>query len=235
VCDEGYNYGCFHGLVTAAIRTDGLATVSPLDASCAEIGARGATVCQHGIGHGILEYLGHANLRDALEACARTNQPDPLAGCTGGVFMEYNVPLALGDDGRYVVAPRPLADPGNPYAPCDTLAGTRFEQGCYQELAQWWHQVYPEDYARFGDFCTALADPKNRNACVNGIGKIIPSAAGYDVARAQELCESVGTGDAYLSCIVQASWSFESNTGSHAEAKELCSSLPLAEQYRCPS
>lgn len=234
-CDQEFNYGCFHGLVSAAIRATGLDAVAPLDASCATLGARGSTVCQHGIGHGILEYVGHDNLRDALDACGRTNQPDPLAGCTGGVFMEYNVPLRVTDDGRYAVAPRPLLDPSNPYAPCDTLSSTPFEAGCYQELPQWWHQVYEEDYARFGSFCAALPDVGNRNACVNGIGKVIPSAAGYDVLKARTLCEAVGTGDVYRTCIAQASWSFESNTGSHEEAVELCASLPEDDRTLCPS
>lgn len=235
ICDSDFNYGCYHGLVSAAVRAEGLASAAPLDAACASLGSPGSSVCQHGIGHGILEYVGHDRLREALDACSLTNQPDPQAGCTGGVFMEYNVPLLADADGRYVVAPRPLTNPDHPYAPCDTLSGTRFEQSCYLELPQWWRQVYPEDYTLMGGFCASLALPANERACIQGIGKIIPSVSGYEVDRARELCAEVGEGEAYASCIVQASWAFDSNTNDRGKAVLLCASLPKKDRYRCPS
>jgi hypothetical protein len=235
VCDTDMNFGCYHGFVRAAVSSLGLEVIASLDAVCSSIGASGAPVCQHGIGHGILEYVGHTNLADALDACASLDQPDPLAGCSGGVFMEYNVPFSIGERGEFQIAARPLIDLRYPYAPCDTLENAAFSQSCYHELPQWWKQVYPEDYAEFGRFCQAVPERLDREACMGGIAKIIPQAANYEVEASATLCALLPGERAYGDCVVQAAWAIRANERDHERAKALCALAPRDMQEACPT
>lgn len=235
VCDADMNFGCFHGFVRAAVSALGLDAVKTLDGACATLGSHGAAICQHGVGHGILEYVGHDHLTTALEVCASLDQPDPFAGCSGGVFMEYNVPLLTDEGGEFFVAARPLTDPSNPYMPCDTLTSAPFAQSCYHELAQWWKQVYPEDYAEFGRFCEAVQDADNKNACMRGIAKIIPQAAEYDVETSRALCALLPGEEAYGDCIVQAAWAIHSNEQDYERAHALCIYAPEEKKHECPT
>jgi len=136
--------------------------------------------------------------------------------------MEYNVPLVAQDDGNYSVSARPLVDATNPYAPCDTLTSEPFRRSCFQELPQWWKQVYPEDYAMFGSFCEALPNELESDACVNGIAKMIPSSAEYDVKVTESYCALLPAAQ-YERCILRAAWAFKTNTGDIAGARKLCS------------
>lgn len=232
-CDTSFNFGCYHGFFATAVSAEGLDVVPALDSACGDPHVRGASACQHGLGHGILEYLGHDNLVAALEACGRTNQPDPLAGCTGGVFMEYNVPLVTNTDGSFSIAARPFTEDEGPYGPCLMLTNERFRLSCVQELAQWWNQVFDGDFVKMSELCGALSSDELQAVCIAGVAKIIPSSTDYVVSASEETCALMPP-QWYDRCIMQASWSFETNTGLHEEARTLCAFASPAVQPTCP-
>lgn len=123
VCDSDFSFGCYHGFFTKAVSEQGLVVVSDLDVACTAVtDAQSISACQHGIGHGILEYVGPLHLSRALEACTNTHQSNPLVGCTSGVFMEYNVPLSVSENGVFSTTARPLENPNEPYHPCTEVA-----------------------------------------------------------------------------------------------------------------
>jgi hypothetical protein len=148
--------------------------------------------------------------------------------------MEYNVPFSLGEQGEFLISARPLIDPQNPYAPCDTLASPAFAQSCYYELPQWWKQVYPEDYAQFGKFCQAVSEKENYQACILGIAKVIPQTANYDVEQSAALCKKLPDEEAYGDCIVEAAWAIRSNERDHERAQALCAFAPDHKKDKCP-
>jgi hypothetical protein len=230
-CDTSFNFGCYHGFFTTAVAAEGLGVVSALDAACGGVAVPGASACQHGLGHGILEYVGHDQLVKALTECGRTHQPDPLAGCTGGVFMEYNVPLIGNEDGSFSIGARPLTEEGA-YAPCLALP-EQFKGSCIQELPQWWQQVIGPDFTRMGELCANVGGEEYQRICIAGVGKIIPSAADYSVAGAERRCAAMPR-EWYDTCIMQASWAFETNTESYEEARELCSFISPSARSGCP-
>ncbi len=228
VCDSEFNFGCYHGFFSVSVKQEGLSIVPNLDTECKS--SLRSSACQHGLGHGILEFLGHKNIHKALETCRLTDQPDPIAGCTSGVFMEYNVPLILNGT-NYTVSPRPLGDPEEPYALCAEVA-ERFRGSCFHELAQWWNQVYKGNFERMGSLCGAVQDDLNRYQCFSGIGNIAGSAAAYDSEGAIALCKKMPT-FGLNACLENAAWSFSANVQDKVGALAVCEEVSLERRPFC--
>src|SRR3989304_7210773 len=102
ICDESFAFGCFHSFLANAIQAEGMGVIKNLNEQCIAKLKSQALGCQHGIGHGILASTGYefANLANALEICDSLPANDPIGGCLGGVFMEYNLQTTLGVKGR---------------------------------------------------------------------------------------------------------------------------------------
>ncbi len=213
VCDGTFSFGCFHGFFTAGIADVGLLLLASLDETC-----NGDSACQHGIGHGIAEYM-RPDLLGALSACELTNQPDPLAGCTSGVFMEYNVPLVV--TGTNISTEARILDEDNPYEPCTTVPN-KFRTSCYYELGQWWNQVYNGDYVYMGKLCGDVEDTVFRELCFKGIGKFTPNSSEYDVALTISRCEKMSTKKGILYCKYAASWAFQTKENHARKAPLVC-------------
>lgn len=227
-CDSELNFGCYHGFFTAAVKTEGLAIVTALDDVCQS--SLVPSACQHGLGHGILEYLGHKKLTEALLVCGQTTQPDPIAGCTSGVFMEYNVPLIIEGD-TYSTAARPLGNPEQPYGPCMDVDEV-YRTSCFHELPQWWHQVYNGSYERMGELCDAVSDPKQRRSCFAGVGNITGNVANYDVNEAIQLCMKVPK-RGRDTCLISAAWSFTIGVESIKDVSGMCEAVSESLRETC--
>ncbi len=232
VCDSDLNFGCYHGYLSKAISKEGLNVISRLDNVCATAEGIAPTACQHGIGHGIVEYMGHAHLSEALLACDKTNQPNPLAGCTSGVFMEYNVPLNVLPNNMLATAPRKLSDRSKPYDVCPTL-DQRFQSSCYHELPQWWLQVYSDDFKVLASLCDSAPGDSFQNACFGGVGQIIASSAGYEVEKTKEFCSLMPTEHRRNECLYAGAKAFSFNIGDTKHAEELCNVLPDTMKEHC--
>lgn len=134
VCDEHFTSGCLHEFIARAIISEGLSNVDLLDAACSRSTSPMAfTMCQHGVGHGVLAYLGFSekNLAEALAVCKALPNVGVLEGCYSGVFMEYNV--------RGMVSlntPRPMTE-GAMYLPCLNLP-EEYQSACIYRQPQWW-------------------------------------------------------------------------------------------------
>ena len=230
VCDDSFSFGCYHGFFTPAVASEGLDVVTELNTAC--LSSAQPSACRHGIGHGILEYLGHSRLTDALLACKKTDQPDPLAGCTSGVFMEYNVPLSVREDGTFALQTRPLLNPEEPYHPC-TEVSPEFRVSCYHELPQWWMQVYMADFKTMGAQCADAPGESFISACFAGLGNIVASFAKYDPEKSAELCALMPSETWRRVCILNAAWSFETDARSRERAGSLCEYLPSSERQTC--
>ncbi len=231
ICDAEFNYGCYHGFLTRAIAKEGLRVVTRLDSECGNTDR--ATVCEHGIGHGILEFLGYSKLNQALAACDMTNQSDPLAGCSAGVFMEYNVPLSESPDKTFSTQARPLVNRTQPYDVCLTVE-SKYRRSCFNQLPQWWHQVYSDDFSVLGTLCEHVSEPGERSACYEGIANIVGSSANYDPARTVTLCKKMPSKDGVQACLVTAAWSFALNINDRTAARTICMPLPEEVRDRCP-
>lgn len=227
VCDPSFGFGCYHGFFGQVISTGGISLVKELDAACVQAYGRWGTGCQHGIGHGILEYVGYTRLAQALEICKETSQPTPLLGCTSGVFMEYNFPLAEGQS-----TTQRQFDPAKPHAPCDTVA-EEFKDSCYVELGQWYRIMFGEDAATLGSLCSALPE-RERTHCFLGIGSGLGSFSRYDVTQAITLCKEFSAEDEFR-CRAGVWWSFYQVPEERAKGGPACAYPDEADAERCRS
>lgn len=195
-CDARFSYGCFHEFLGRAIAELGLGVVNSLNQGC--IDALGSSVlsCQHGIGHGIQAALGYdeSALRKALDTCRSLPYIDPIGGCYGGVFMEYNMQTMLGEAGRT----RALTSAG-PLYPC-TLLDSPYRPACAFWSPQWWidlqHQAHGRDYvdtAAVGEQCDAFRETDLVRACYEGLGTVVAPEGDFVAARVRALCEESST------------------------------------------
>src|SRR3989344_1322501 len=187
VCDSNFNFGCYHEFLGRSISTLGLSVVTSLNQGCVDVLGKQSLSCQHGIGHGVLSYLGYTKeaLLKGLEQCESLPFNDPIGGCYGGLFMEYNLQTMLRFEGRI----RPQGE--NPHEPCDEL-DAKYRRACYYWQAQWWAQTFkPIDretvFAQMGEWC--LAAGQNIRDCFEGIGNITSSESGFNPAVARTLCQ----------------------------------------------
>lgn len=191
VCDERFDYGCFHEFLGRAITEQGIPIVYELNESCIETLGEDAHFCHHGLGHGVQAHFGYrdSDLDKALEACDGLRENDPIGGCNGGVFMEYNLRTMLGSEGT-------VRTSETPFAPCDRLE-SKYLQACYFWQPQWWlnsvaKQISDSEkqFAYVGSLCTDMAQ-QNRDLekqCFRGIGNILRV---WDGGRLTQMCDVV--------------------------------------------
>ena len=226
VCDQRFAFGCYHGFTSRAIAEGGEQAITTLNTTCRDTFGIEAfnlvSMCQHGLGHGILEYVGYQHLTQALSMCASlVDQPAPRVGCTSGVFMEYFTPLAQVNGGMEP-ALRPF-DTDNPFDPCPSVPEA-FQQSCYFELGQALRQTEGSQYL---SVCAQLSGVPRTN-CFLGVGTDmarIPDPADV-VAR----CEVAAPEDA-LFCRAGAAWGY-SGDGSE-RSKTVCAYDELMMETRC--
>jgi len=241
VCDSRFSYGCFHQMLSDALITYGTSAVPMLDQKCKQILKGAYLSCQHGLGHGIMVTIGlnkqgydEAHLKQALAYCAQLPDDQPLGGCDGGVYMEYNlhtvanVELEQNDIRRI--------EQGNMYLPCNDLELAQ-QTACYFWMPQWWAlagalrynttQSLSDNqlYKSTGSLCQSLASA-SRRTCFEGIGYAAISTAKLDPARTLGLCNAASSNELNnLYCRAFAASMIASVTGSGPDALAVCHGL----------
>lgn len=235
VCDDRFSFGCFHQFLGDAIHTLGLGSVIELNARCFDALEKSPLSCQHGVGHGVLSALGYDDdaLQKALDTCAALPGTDPIGGCYGGVFMEYNVRTMLADE----ATAREYR--GNPFAPCDTLGGA-FTIACMYWQPQWWMQTsvagktVREQFRAMGDYCRTFSKTNElERSCFEGLGNVVSMAADFNPDEARTLCEAAAkTARERLLCLSIAANHFGLDVSRDA-AESVCEGLPDGEHTYC--
>ncbi len=192
VCDSRFSYGCFHEFIGRAITSGSLDVVPQLDIACNE-----SAGCVHGIGHGVLSYLGYgvSNLATALRVCDGLSYDDPFQGCDAGVYMEYNLRTMLGGVSSTTDTRIPH-DEADWLVPCDR-ASPAHARACYLWLPQWWWVYLTESqklpsssaFKKMAMVCQNVRNGEYKNTCIEGVGLLAPAASGYDAASVPSLCE----------------------------------------------
>jgi hypothetical protein len=191
-CDGSLLYGCVHEFIARAIVADGFDVLPRLASECKY--PNRSTGCYHGIGHGLIVYLGYAkeNLAKALDECKSYQETEPTQGCFGGVFMEMNL--------RTMSREAPLEySEKDTRGVCDDVAET-FRRACIFWLPQWWRDSHLSDRARddlykeLGRLCSvSVKNETERRSCFGGIGYIASPSVEFDAERSREVCRMVST------------------------------------------
>jgi hypothetical protein len=193
VCDSRFDYGCFHEFLGTAIAELGLGSMNVLNQSCINNLGDNAAFCQHGVGHGIQSYFGYTkkDLFSSLETCNTLPANDPIGGCSGGIYMEYNFRTMLADKAEL----RPFTSIVDP---CDEVAQKDL-QSCIFWQPQWWHGVlgYGETaqvFGEMGQYCrdaSRLLGISILDTCYRGIGNVTSLLEKSNKEEALRLCEAV--------------------------------------------
>ncbi|MEX0877512.1 MAG: hypothetical protein WDZ40_01455 [Candidatus Spechtbacterales bacterium] len=222
VCDESFAFGCYHSFFIKAMADQGVGVVKDLDEICITEYPGNATGCQHGIGHGILISLGHQNLVEALEVCKLTFQPDPLFGCTAGVFMEYNYPVVF-SPGVAKTTLRKI-DPNNYNFPCNTIVPSEFRSSCYFEITAYWVQIFNNDFKKIGRLCQELNASIEKEACYLGVGSIAVSKNNYKKDAVFLWCGDTKEEKYKSICKIGGAWRFYAY-GEKEIARQICAGI----------
>lgn len=237
-CDAQFNFGCFHEFLGRAISSLGLSKVNDLNQACRDALGNGFLSCQHGIGHGVLAYLGYNNkdLDQALRLCKDLPYSDPIGGCYGGVFMEYNLQTMLGTEARL----RPAV--ADILFPCDTLAPA-YQKACFYWQPQWWDQTMRgqgvEDitaiFVELGKRCDLEKDPELNHFCYQGIGNMTAPSGNFVGAKAAALCRaSTNEPLRQLHCLATAANSLSGGGGGQkGDGAAVCNGLAGAYLSYC--
>lgn len=219
VCDNAFGFGCFHGLFSIALASEGVEAVNELDAACVDRFGVLGTGCMHGIGHGILEYVGYDQIGQALDLCKQTTQLVSILGCTSGVFMEHNTPLEEDTNGLLRSVAREFSST-DPYGVCDGIE--QAQDSCYFELAAWWALALDEDWGRMEELCSALSDTRNRQFCFLGFGHALGTMVSYDTGKILPVCEAVNDAAGSTLCRAGAYWALFANSKLDDAESKLC-------------
>lgn len=228
VCDGEYGFGCYHGFATAFIGTKGLDALGDLNNQCISKNGEQDTGCRHGIGHGLLEFLGNSEIKKALDICANLQTSTQL-GCTQGVFMEFNRPGVM--NANQFLGIRKLENEAEIFYPCDSV-DSKFQISCYYEQSQWWLGVY-KDYKKVGQLCDSLTSPDIKRSCFLGVGVNAAQATAYSSEETTTACSLMPSIESQIDCRSAAGWVFKVNPNYSHLSFELCEGLSEAEKKRC--
>lgn len=228
-CDDSFEFGCYHSFFSAAISEYGLDVLSELSDVCRSSFTRDADVfpCQHGIGHGILFYLGYDRLDEALALCFKTTN-SLHGGCVSGVFMEFNF-RTIGSQSEYAVA---RDDNNNLHWPCDSVT-KQFFAPCYFEQNQWWLQSVGLSAVDVQDLCSEIQSTEARIGCWQGMGHYSAALSEGDVSEIIASCQEIKMATGLKHCLESASWLLNSAMDSNDKAQMLCDTLKNNERNDC--
>lgn len=230
-CDNSFAFGCFHSFLGKAIEVKGIEVVADLDRRCMTNLKEQGLGCQHGIGHGIVTNFGYSyeDLTKSLETCDNLATKDPIGGCFGGVFMEYNLRTILEDK-----AGLREFNPLNPYDPCPKLKD-KFRPACYYWQTQWWENSSNKDekvkYKEIGLLCFRITKEDERKQCFIGLGNIAPQNADWNLETTKDLCHQIDNEQGKIFCLTGAAGAFHAEPKTREISSKACD-LISSEKYR---
>ena len=216
-CTDDFAFGCYHGFAGGVIEKRGITGVGEFTEACKR--QEDVTDCEHGIGHGLLAYLGSDGLTDALLLCPQAPS-GTVAGCYNGVFMEYFLSTLQRDEG----VPIRALDSRAPEEPCASGVPEKFQPACYYELPAWWRArvaaegaSYEEQFRVTGQRCASVADSNLQAVCFKGAGAQIGVFSTYDMKHIRAWCSLMPESGRAL-CLSEALNSIAgAQNGSHNE------------------
>lgn len=200
ICDEQFNYGCYHGFYGRAFSQEGPELVPIAQAACEgkKIAAE-VSGCIHGIGHGILAYFGYSlsELKKALDLCDQLTGTSAQEGCYNGVLMEFNTRVMQAE-----TATIRTLEKGRELQPCDILDKVEHRAACYFEQPAWWAStgVILDDYKLL---CEKIKDPVEKRSCVLGTYRMVAVVSGFELEKATAYCNKIANMEDRYTCVTK--------------------------------
>ena len=242
-CRPVFASGCYHGVVEAALHSEGRIDMPELERLCRSVKGPGgpapAFECIHGLGHGVLgarRYDVDATLRD----CDALSTPRLAASCHAGAFMEaINASVgapAMHGTHRHAAGHAPRAvpsltiDPADPYTPCRDY-GDPYATSCW--LFQGFVILRASDFdpARALQVCDGAPDGRAAR-CYESVGHQL---TGLLQRGDRWMLEQCGKGQPALAphCAAGATLALNAMDWSGARAARLCAAAPAEWKETC--
>ena len=227
VCTNDFRNACSHSIVVGLLLEKGESALPDITQACRQApGGSGAyTMCYHGLGHGILAYVGY-NLDRAITLCKKTGTQGEAPQCIGGAMMEiisgggHNPELWARERVKYLIKDAPLTPCMSAIMPAD---GRIF---CLIYITPYlWEAAGADignptskDFSNSFKFCDALPadDGAGRDACFGGFGKeFIAFANDRDIRNVDQMndqqmrqvydwCMLAGSKNSIAACLAHA-------------------------------
>jgi len=237
-CDSRFTYGCFHSFVLQAVLEEGTVATQKLYEGCKSALGPVSDNCEHGIGHGIMSTFEYniEGLKKALVICDSLSPPSHIvAGCAGGVFMEYGV-RSMVNEGSTDMRPFVLEEV---LEPCTSLSEP-YLGSCAHWQTQWWISTAPERdddvemATKMGAWCKQM--PGGERAyilCLEGIARRMISLTNGKPEKTAEFCARVTSDPDYqYKCQVMSAKRF-AYYYPLTKAIRACDDLPPAQLATC--
>ncbi|HVZ66675.1 MAG TPA: hypothetical protein VG917_00255 [Patescibacteria group bacterium] len=231
ICDSAFQYGCYHGVLISAAVQHGPDIVSSLNKVCLN-GKLWAAACQHGIGHGLIEYFGYNDqgLIKALDKCRAVIEHDELSGCADGVLMGYEFPITNSPTGKFPLIRKMESE--NPYEICEKIVRSSDINACYYSMPQWWLILFKDGYKHVGQLCSEVESTENKKSCFIGVGADVVLRSNFDSTRALWTCNLMPDQISKVNCLSGAYW-LSSRLGDKKSASKICDNLSIDSKKQC--
>ena len=187
VCTQDFRNACSHTIVVGLFSEKGTGALPIINKACREApGGKGAYfMCFHGLGHGVLSYVGY-DLPKAVKLCsltgAKPNNQREFSECVGGTIMEI---ISGGDHDKalWSVQSKKYLTTDDPLYPCDadfmprevrTLCYIYLTPHLFQYAGADLNNPDPKFFSKAFSYCDRLIDELdkgNREVCYGGFGK----------------------------------------------------------------
>jgi len=242
-CDNSFSFGCYHSFFGSAVSDKGVEIVKKLDQTCLESYGPKGLGCPHGIGHGLIEYLGHddKNLIKGLAQCEKLSWKGKIFGCSSGAFMEYFFPALtspiLSQEGKVELSSLTTSihqlDPLNSHAPCNQIP-EQHKASCYYEIVPWWNIVYKGDMAKLESLCSEIEENEYRKYCFISIGATFAYSGEKGLEKTISNCQSMKTIEREDLCRAGASWRYFSlSEHDNTSIPDPCADLSTSRKEAC--
>ena len=172
-CKTYFSGSCYHGFMVALVAERGVSDLPALKSVCRALPNKSEyMLCIHGIGHGLLAYVGYERLLETLPLCrALSSNAEELFECGYGVFMEntvgfFNVPppgrLYRADDPMYPCEMREIVSAGMHDVCWDIQSRKTLNRAYYPQLKS--------DADTVSRYCSTLKE-KDRHTCVRNLAR----------------------------------------------------------------
>ncbi|MEK7534024.1 MAG: hypothetical protein AAB600_01675 [Patescibacteria group bacterium] len=189
-CKDYFLSSCYHGFVIRAVADGGFDALKEVMSVCWQKGEPVAVQCSHAIGHGLLAWIGYANLTKALNDCDKLSQESkdfPLYNCHDGVFME-NI-WAVHENGKLSKDSWLSEDP---VYPCnDPRIDSKYIQACWSNQPMRMYQMFKADLGKVGEECLKLTDNTYKITCFDGLARQIHPLTKGNAQEVFKLCSTM--------------------------------------------
>ena len=221
VCASGY----YHGIIERAFLgqpKDKLTIVSRQLCSDSKITEQRFLLyqCIHGLGHGLMIYLGY-DMPGSLKTCAGLKDEFDDISCSGGVFME-NFNSSYGVTSKYLRK-------NDPIYPCNSVA-EKYKAQCYGLVTANLLRNTGYDQKKTADGCKK-SEPDWIGICFESFGRDVSGIAGKSAEKALASCRLAGKNEG--DCLYGVAREIVNSDAEGARGARFCGMVPKRHRERC--